>query len=316
MAPIVYPVTNWPDPTELNLAGERIAVYDFGEPVGVSQGDVALLHGMADVARSLEPLARQLAERYRVLTFDARGHGRPSHPGAYSVLHYVADLVGIIEAYELHQPILIGHSLGGHTVANYAGLYPGRARSVVLLEGMGPPSPAVDGTAKAELDRARAMVEVLRTRSNHRAQPGIAAAAARLRTVHPRLDPERAVLLAEEGTMAGPDGGRIWRHDERTRHWIASVDHAVNEQRWAAITAPVFAMSGAEAWETWWARPGGPSVGRERLTEQQFAARLGVFADIEHIELAGAGHMVHFDQPERIDELVTDFLTRRVQTTG
>lgn len=307
-------MTDWPDPTEFTLAGETIAVYDFGEPTGVSQGAVVLLHGMADVARSLEPLAQQLAERYRVLTFDARGHGRSSHPGAYSVLHYVADLVGIVEAYELRQPILIGHSLGGHTVANYAGLYPDRAHAVVLLEGMGPPSPADPGTAEAQLDRAWAMVEVLRTRSHHRAQPDTSAAAARLRAVHPRLDPERAVLLAEEGTMPGPDGGRIWRHDERAWHWIASVDHAANEQRWAAITTPVFAVSGAEAWETWWARPGGPSVGRERLTEQQFADRIGTFADIEHIELDEAGHMVHFDQPERINELVTDFLARRVQT--
>jgi len=71
-------------------------------------------------------------------------------------------------------------------------------------------------------------------------------------------------------------------------------------------------VSGARAWEEWWARPGGPSVGRKQLTEEQFAERLAVFADIEHVELAEAGHMVHFDQPERINELVVDFLTRRV----
>jgi len=144
------------------------------------------------------------------------------------VLHYVADLVGIIEAHDIRDPILIGHSLGGHTVANYAGLFPDRIRAVVLLEGMGPPSPAIADTVAAQLERGRMMVEMLRHRSRHRAQPDIAAAADRLRTVHPRLDPERALLLAEEGTMPGPDGGRIWRHDERTRHWIASVDHGAN----------------------------------------------------------------------------------------
>ena len=105
----------------------------------------------------------------------------------------------------------------------------------------------------------------------------------------------------------------MWRHDERTWHWIASVDHSVNEQRWSAITAPVLAVSGAEAWETWWARPGGPSANRTQLTAEQFDARLALFPDIEHVELGEAGHMVHFDQPQRINELVADFLARRAE---
>ena len=156
------------------------------------------------------------------------------------------------------------------------------------------------------------MVEVLRSSPRHHPQPDIPAAAARLTATHARLDPDRALLLAEEGTVPGPDGGRVWRHDERTWHWVASVDHAALDQRWAAITAPVLALSGAEAWDTWWARPGGPMAERERMTDEEFAARLALFADIEHVELPEAGHMVHFDQPERIHELVDDFLRRRV----
>jgi len=296
------------------IGRETVAAYDYGPPPGGSQGDVVLLHGMADVARSLEPLAVSLIDRYRVVVFDARGHGRSSHPGAYSVLHFVADLVGVLDVFGLDQPILIGHSLGGHTVANYAGLYPDAVRAAVLLEGLGPPSAPVPATAVAQLEHARAMIEVLRSSPRHRPQPHVEAAAARLTAAHTRLDPDRALILAEEGTIAGPDGGRVWRHDERTWHWIASVDHAAIEHRWAAITAPVLAVSGAEAWETWWARPGGPVAGRVRMTNEQFAARIGVFGDIEHVELGEAGHMVHFDQPDRINQLVDAFLRRRVET--
>jgi pimeloyl-ACP methyl ester carboxylesterase len=306
-------VSDWPSPTLLTLGRETVAVYDYGPPPAGSEGDVVLLHGMADVARSLEPLALSLIDRYRVVAFDARGHGRSSHPGAYSVLHFVTDLVSVIDAVGVDRPILIGHSLGGHTVANYAGLYPERTRAAVLLEGLGPPSPLLPDTAQAGLDHARAMVEVLRQAPRHRPQPDVAAAAARLTAAHSRLDPERALLLAEEGTVPGPDGGRVWRHDERTWHWIASVDHAELEQRWTAITAPVFAVSGAEAWETWWARPGGPMADRVKMTSEQFGQRFALFADLEHVELSEAGHMVHFDQPDRINQLVTDFLRRRSQ---
>lgn len=307
-------MTAWPAPTTATLGRETLAVYDYGPPRNDSRGDVLLLHGMADVARSLEPLASTLADRYRVAAFDARGHGRSSHPGAYSVLHFVADLAGIIDALDLDRPILIGHSLGGHTVANYAGLYPDRIRAAVLLEGLGPPALPVPEAAPQQLEYARSMIDLLRSSPRHRPQPDIPAAAARLTAIHTRLHPERALLLAEEGTIPDTDGGRVWRHDERTWHWIASVDPVRLEQRWAAITAPVLAVSGAEAWDTWWARPGGPVAGRVKMTSDQFAARLALFADVEHVELPEAGHMVHFDQPRRVNELVDDFLGRRLET--
>ena len=306
-------MTAWPSPTNATLGRETLAIYDFGPPPGASLGDVILLHGMADVARSLEPLAHSLGHRYRVVAFDARGHGQSTHPGAYSGFHFVADLAGVLDALDVEHPILIGHGLGGHSVANYAGLFPDRVRAAVLLEGLGPPSAPAAATVAAQLDHDRAMIEVLRASPRHRPQPDIAAAAGRLTAIHTRLDPERAILLAEEGTVPGPDGGRVWRHDERAWHWITSVDHGALESRWAAIAAPVLAVSGAEAWETWWARPGGPTEGRTRMTDEQFAARLGVFADLKHVELPEAGHMLHFDQPGRINQLVDDFLRRRVE---
>ncbi|MCP3913451.1 MAG: alpha/beta hydrolase [Actinomycetia bacterium] len=302
----------WPAPTMTPLGRQKLAVYDFGPPSGPSGGDVVLLHGMADVARSLEPLAQSLVDDYRVVAFDARGHGRSSHPGAYSQFHFVGDLLGVLDACRIENPILLGHSLGGHTVANFAGLYPDRVRGAVLMEGLGPPSAPMPDTAKANLDHARAMIGVVRSSPHHRPQPDLEAAAARLAAIHPRLDPDRALVLAEEGTIPGPDGGRVWRHDERTWHWVSSVDNRALGQRWAAITAPVLVISGGEAWDNWWARPGRPTAGRLKMTDEQFAARLGLFADVEHVELAEAGHMVHFDQPERINQLVNDFLDRRV----
>lgn len=297
------------------LGPESLALYDLGLPPGgpgAERGDVVLLHGMADVARGLEPLAMALAHQYRVVAFDARGHGRSTHPGAYSGLHFVADLAEVIDTLELDRPILIGHSLGGHTVANYAGLFPDRVRAAVLLEGMGPPSPRPAPDPAARLAHGRAMVEVLRRVPRHRPQPDVAAAAERLRAAHPRLDPDRALMLAEEGTRPGPDGGRVWRHDERSWHWVTSIDQDTLDLRWRAITAPVLAVSGAEAWETWWARPGRPTADRPRLSDEEWAARLGLFQDLEHVELAEAGHMVHFDQPDRITDLITGFLDRRL----
>ena len=292
---------------------EALAVYDYGPPPGRSLGDVVLLHGMTDVARSLEPLADSLRDRYRVVLYDARGHGHSSHPGAYSVLHHVADLHALLDWLDLTEPILVGHSLGGHTVANLAGLFPDRVRAVVLLEGMGPPAQMRSPEAAERLGQTRTMVESLATSRPPRPLADLDAAAERLLAAHGRLSRERARVLAAEGTRPGPDGGLVWRHDDRTWHWVTSIDQVALEERWAAITAPILAVSGAEAWDTWWATPRGPNRLRIRMSDSEFAERLALFADIEHIELAEAGHMVHFDQPGRISELVADFLQRRLE---
>ncbi len=303
--------TSWPDPEMLRVGRAELAVYDHGAPP-VSAGTAVLLHGMADVARSLAPLVDALADRYRVITFDARGHGRSSHPGAYSGLHFVADLAGVLDQVDASDPVLIGHSLGGHSVANYAGLFPERPRAVVLIEGLGPPAVLNDGSADGRRQRAREMLGVLQSAPRHRVLASVDEAAERLLSVHARLDPGRARVLAAEGTKPVVGGGVTWRHDPTTWEWTASIDQAATEERWAAITAPVLALSGTEAWETWWNRPQGPVRDRRRLTAAEFAERLALFADLVHIDIDDAGHMIHFDQPKRLNELIVEFLEERV----
>ena len=303
----------WPSPDLVRVGQAELAVYDHGDP-DASLGTVVMLHGMADVAMSLAPQIDALAGRFRVISFDARGHGRSNHPGAYSGLHFVSDLAGVLDTLDIADPILIGHSLGGHSVANYAGLFPDRPRAVVLIEGLGPPVDFENGSAAARLQRGREMVGVLRSAPTHRVLASIDDAAERLCSVHERLDPARARILAAEGTRPVPEGGVIWRHDPSTWEWTASIDHGTTEERWGAITVPVLAISGRDAWDSWWNRPRGPVRDREQLTAEQFEARLNLFADVDHIWLDGAGHMVHFDQPDRLNELIDGFLRSRVES--
>lgn len=105
----------------------------------VGEGDpIVLAHGFTDDARCLARLAAALASDYEVVLYDARGHGgSAASPSGYGIEDRVADLHGVLEAYELDDPVLFGHSMGGSTVANFAARHPERPRGVVLEDPAG-----------------------------------------------------------------------------------------------------------------------------------------------------------------------------------
>jgi non-heme chloroperoxidase len=77
---------------------------------------------------------------YRCVAHDRRGHGRSSQPTAGNDMNgYADDLGAVIEALDLHDATLIGHSTGGGEVARYIGRHgTGRVAKAVLLSAVPP----------------------------------------------------------------------------------------------------------------------------------------------------------------------------------
>lgn len=96
---------------------------------------LVVAHGFYENARCRIPLVEDLAADFDVVAYDARGHGGSDGPDwGYGIDDRVADLVGLVEALELDDPILFGHSAGGSTVAWAAARYPDLPRAVVLAD--------------------------------------------------------------------------------------------------------------------------------------------------------------------------------------
>ena len=68
------------------------------------QGEpVLLLHGLGSRSEDWQLQVPALAERYRVVTADMRGHGRTSKPsGPYSVPMMAADVLGLLDLSLIH----------------------------------------------------------------------------------------------------------------------------------------------------------------------------------------------------------------------
>src|SRR5262249_42443080 len=81
----------------------------------------------------LEPLA---TAGFHAIAPDLRGYGQtdcPADPRAYTLLHLVGDVIGLLDALGEEQAIVVGHDWGAVLAGTVALLRPDRVRGVVAL---------------------------------------------------------------------------------------------------------------------------------------------------------------------------------------
>jgi pimeloyl-ACP methyl ester carboxylesterase len=98
------------------------------EVFGPSDGyPIVLTHGFTCAIRVWAYQIADLADDYRVIAFDHRGHGQSGVPrrNAYSLKHLASDLDSVLEATLAphERAVLAGHSMGGITIAAWSERY-------------------------------------------------------------------------------------------------------------------------------------------------------------------------------------------------
>src|SRR5580700_6317284 len=126
---------------------------------------VLLLHGFPESWYSWRHQMHPLADAgYRVVAPALRGYGRTDAPEpveAYTQLHLVGDLIGLLDALDAPTAVVVGHDWGAPVAWTAAALRPDRFRAVV---GMSVPfygirrSTAVPTAGMAELATMRRMM--------------------------------------------------------------------------------------------------------------------------------------------------------------
>ncbi len=80
--------------------------YGEGEPF-------IILHGLYGISDNWVTQAKQLASSYNVFIPDMRNHGQSGHSNVFNYDAMVTDVLELIETNHLHNPIILGHSMGG-----------------------------------------------------------------------------------------------------------------------------------------------------------------------------------------------------------
>ena len=118
---------------------------------GPADAPVVVLSSSLGATRAMwDPQVPALAERYRVVTYDTRGHGAsPAPAGPYTLDDLADDVVALLDELGTERAHLAGLSLGGMTAIRLAAREPHRLDRLALL------CTSAKADSQAFLDRAR-----------------------------------------------------------------------------------------------------------------------------------------------------------------
>jgi pimeloyl-ACP methyl ester carboxylesterase len=289
-----------PDRTRrVDSHGLGIAVHEWG---AADAAPLLLAHGGFDFARTFDVFAPLLAGAgWRVVCWDARGHGDSEHAVLYSWEADVRDALAVLDTVTRRPVPFIGHSKGGGLMMQLADAMPHRCSHLVNLDGL--PSRR-NWPDVAERDRTKLLSSEVRGWLDHRRaaatkerRPGtVEELAARRGRMNSRLSPEWLQHLVRVGAREDADGWR-WKIDPGLRMGgFGPWRPEWSMMRMPGLAMPVLGVLGLEpetmGWGTQpddvlaWAPPG---------------TRL--------VPLKGVGHFVHIEQPDLVAALVLDFLS-------
>jgi pimeloyl-ACP methyl ester carboxylesterase len=108
-------------------------VHGQGEPV-------LLVHGYPLSGRLWDAVVEQLADDYRLIVPDLRGHGASEASPKADMGRYAEDLVAVLEAADETRPVvLVGMSMGGYVCFELCRRYPKRVRALALVDSRAEP---------------------------------------------------------------------------------------------------------------------------------------------------------------------------------
>ncbi len=247
------------------------------------------LHGLMGYARNWRGIIGQLEVSECCLAFDQRGHGRSYHPeSGYAPKDYANDLLEIANHLGWDEFVLVGHSLGARTALEFALTHPERLTHLVI-EDMGPQPPE---EAKTKFFHELLAAIPVPFSSREAAKSFFANEFPKLPLIQHSSPALSAFLFAN--LRETEDGSWNWQFSRRGI--LESVESGWSFDRWCEMSqlkVKTLVIRGENSLD---------------LTRAAFDKMLTESSMISGVEIAGAGHWVHFDQPKKMVEELKRFV--------
>ena len=128
-------MTTVTDPTQhgIHVNGIDLTFFEWGAS-GRGRGPLLLLaHATGFHARCWDQVIRHVGDRH-VIALDQRGHGRSEKTEITHWKVFGEDLAAFVGALDLRDVVGVGHSMGGHAMADAAAACPDRFRRLLLID--------------------------------------------------------------------------------------------------------------------------------------------------------------------------------------
>jgi 3-oxoadipate enol-lactonase len=114
------------------INGIRLYYQVEGQPQGPG---LVFINSLGCDLHIWDRVAPSFNERYQVLRYDKRGHGRSDVPaGPYTIRDHSSDLASLLQALGIESAALVGISVGGLIAMDFALQHPEQPRSLILSD--------------------------------------------------------------------------------------------------------------------------------------------------------------------------------------
>jgi pimeloyl-ACP methyl ester carboxylesterase len=279
---------------KLDVRGLEYAVHSWGDSTAKP---VFLLHGLLDTGMSFQFVADAMPDDWYLLAPDWRGFGDTAWSDTgYWFPDYLADLDTILDQLSGNNKVrLVGHSMGGNIACLYSGIFPERVSHLVSLDVIGLPD-SDPGDAPARYKKWMNQVKGSLSFSRYQDQGQLATHISKLA---PGINQTRAAFIAESWSSAAKEGGYRIKADPRHKR-INPVLYRREEAKscWRNILAKTMLVFGEES---------------RFYKDYSIEGYQQDFADcIKNLQveiIPTSGHMLHFQQPEKLAEILNLFLS-------
>jgi 3-oxoadipate enol-lactonase len=271
------------------LAGAPCPGQSRRVPVGdvrinyVVSGDgpaVVLIHGWALSLREWDDQVAALTPQYRVVAYDRRGFGRST--GFADISADPGDLRALLDTLGIRSAVLVGHSAGAQVAIRFAAALPERVAALVLYGGGEPagfPVPPPPGPGFAPMVKHIARQYGL---------DSLFHLIATLPAFRPGPHRSAAITARFDSIIAGYSGEDLLQDHPQSGAFPPAQCDAM--RRW---TIPTLFISGDHEQARW-----------QLVTD----SLVRWMPDARKVVVAGGGHAVHIDEPERFDAALLAFL--------
>ncbi len=251
---------------------------------------ILLIHGITLRGEVWAPQMHLLADRYRLYAMDVRGHGR-STVGSAGLGRAAAasDIAAVIDSLDLTEAVIVGHSMGGMILMEFAGRY--RELVQKRVSGLVFMDTAASGLIAAPFaPLARAVGRVLNSRVESGGTPlsGLSG------------ESDFAWLVARLGFGAQPSGRAVEQMRRFQSQALPStvipsgIDLIDHDARWAlaATSTPSLVLVGS----------------RDLLTPVRQARKIAKLLPNARLEVIPlAGHQLMQERPREVSALIDEF---------